>query len=610
MFHSRGQSPPGVDGIPRFPSPTSPLDLTSEDQPYCSLKVDFERLHSSNAAGLASSHGLWPGQPGFRQQSGLVQDVCALMEHGWFGAVGEAVPCSRTSTQRSWAGKLLGLFGGRNTPAALAADNDAADRPSDVGQAAQRSPQQQRVFEEAATGRGAAHTGADTVSAASARRRGPHGGPESGAPVAAVRRAPLHPGHAQPGTIAEHRQQYPGPLPAPAAGAQAEPGAPFLGTWADRQRVFERPSIPAGATDAPARREAGTTSSDGTDGRMSGNADGEYEATAAGGAGNGPASVSSSAEDERWREVAWRWRFGRRWAAEQEKQFDPAYGKDGGAGEECDNALNYVEACGFGWNHQIARTTSLDKTLASSEAFEKSLAASFTLGGLSLQASGHSGHVLADEVAGARDRSSSGACRGRGRSSSGADKPELAATREIASLARKAQELMAQQRQIEARVAEQLSGAGSQHGAAWVGGHLPAAQVDSWGRFPYVLVRLYDRSGRTKVVLRAKNFANETRLVAALQEEAEATRVRQRLSGNVWLQLIGSGVMEWSRERDRHLRVLPGKVVHNADRSIQSETDVAQVACALTRGQLPMNYQVTMDLTRHGGMRMPVPGVN
>lgn len=41
----------------------------------------------------------------------------------------------------------------------------------------------------------------------------------------------------------------------------------------------------------------------------------------------------------RMQEHAWRWRFGRRWAAEQAKQWDPEYGKQAGDEDGWDEAL-------------------------------------------------------------------------------------------------------------------------------------------------------------------------------------------------------------------------------------------------------------------------------
>ncbi len=63
----------------------------------------------------------------------------------------------------------------------------------------------------------------------------------------------------------------------------------------------------------------------------------------------------------------------------------------------------------------------------------------------------------------------------------------------------------------------------------WVGQHLPAVTVDSWGRFPFVLVRLLDRSNRHKVLVRGKNGAEEGTLFAQLEQEV------RRLSLIGWL---------------------------------------------------------------------------
>lgn len=59
------------------------------------------------------------------------------------------------------------------------------------------------------------------------------------------------------------------------------------------------------------------------------------------GAGSG-GSAESSFDDNRARNAAWRWRFGRRWRAEQAKQLDPAYGQEPGDEDTWDEALGYT----------------------------------------------------------------------------------------------------------------------------------------------------------------------------------------------------------------------------------------------------------------------------
>lgn len=64
-------------------------------------------------------------------------------------------------------------------------------------------------------------------------------------------------------------------------------------------------------------------------------------------------------------------------------------------------------------------------------------------------------------------------------------------------------------------------------GQPWVGQHLPAVTVDSWGKFPFVLVRLLDRSSRHKVLVRGKNGAEEGALFAQLEQEVGGAEGRE-----------------------------------------------------------------------------------
>ncbi len=50
----------------------------------------------------------------------------------------------------------------------------------------------------------------------------------------------------------------------------------------------------------------------------------------------------------------------------QAKQLDPDFGLDVEDEDGWDDALGYLEACGPGVQHQIARTNSLERTLTSS----------------------------------------------------------------------------------------------------------------------------------------------------------------------------------------------------------------------------------------------------
>ena len=54
------------------------------------------------------------------------------------------------------------------------------------------------------------------------------------------------------------------------------------------------------------------------------------------------------------------------WQPLQAKQLDPDFGLDVEDEDGWDDALGYLDACGPGVQHQIARTTSLERTLTSS----------------------------------------------------------------------------------------------------------------------------------------------------------------------------------------------------------------------------------------------------
>jgi hypothetical protein len=62
--------------------------------------------------------------------------------------------------------------------------------------------------------------------------------------------------------------------------------------------------------------------------------------------------------------------------------------------------------------------------------------------------------------------------------------------------------------------------------------------VDSWGRFPFVLVRLLDRSNRHKVLVRGRNGAEEAALFAQLEQEVRAPLAGLCIGG------LGTGVTQ------------------------------------------------------------------
>jgi hypothetical protein len=55
--------------------------------------------------------------------------------------------------------------------------------------------------------------------------------------------------------------------------------------------------------------------------------------------------------------------------------------------------------------------------------------------------------------------------------------------------------------------------------SSWVGDLLPVVEIDNWGKFRFVLVRVKDDSGRNKLILRGRNYAQEDALTSQLRQQ-------------------------------------------------------------------------------------------
>lgn len=265
-------------------------------------------------------------------------------------------------------------------------------------------------------------------------------------------------------------------------------------------------------------------------------------------------------DEDKARNAAWRWRFGRRWRAEQAKQLDPTYGKEPGDEDTWDEALGYLDACGGGYRLQIGRTASMDKPL------EHSVMGSSQL---LLDDDSYTAHGSLAEAA------------------------ALDATKQIGAMAKMAHELMQHQQEIEKRV-NQRWGDVSTAGDSWAGHYLPTVQVDTYGTFPFVLLKVTDRSGVNKLLVRGKIAFVEAQLLQAAHKEISQICTTRRVPP-VTTELVGAGVMEWSRDQDRSLNVSKGRVVVGPHSSVQTKSDVARLAGALTRCSLPMHYHITVE---------------
>jgi hypothetical protein len=58
-----------------------------------------------------------------------------------------------------------------------------------------------------------------------------------------------------------------------------------------------------------------------------------------------------------------------------------------------------------------------------------------------------------------------------------------------------------------------------QAGELWVGALLESAEVDDWGKYKFLLLRLRDRAGRQKLLVRGANYASDAKIVEGLHRQ-------------------------------------------------------------------------------------------
>lgn len=334
-----------------------------------------------------------------------------------------------------------------------------------------------------------------------------------------------------------------------------------LGTWANRQKVFSRVAREAQVVG----EDLGNTSQ-----RLA------YAAALLGSPQlqpehvqpNPPAQIQREESEDADRNAAWRWRFTRKWQQEQLRQIDGATSIGGGDDDDWATAMDYMAAAAGGADLQFGRTTSTDHT----ESLEPSLSQSMAL---LLDAS------MSKEV---------GSLQMELGTPGPGDATTPQATRRIAQAVRKAEELMAHQAEIERQVAERWESTEAQQ--PWAAQSIPAVNIDSWGQFNFILARVMDlATGRQKLLIRGRNRFNVKQAGEALQQEVLSEAANRRLAGPR-VDVLGSGNIEWSRERDRCL-IITGCAVHSAlDTRLKRKEDVGRVAGALARTGLPALHTV------------------
>lgn len=320
-------------------------------------------------------------------------------------------------------------------------------------------------------------------------------------------------------------------------------------------------------------------------------------------------SFGTDEEEEAVQQAAWRWRFAKRWQAEQTRppaeHAEHASVGDGGMEE----ALQYLAACGENWH--LARAASIDPasdsrllgtlgtpSLLSAELLvDESFSAHGSRGGL-LQSTGSdmlgsgclsreasSAGVPGQQHAGHHQHGRHGAGRGGGE-----------ATQQVTGITKRAAQLLAAQSDINKAVTQRWREVQSvQAGELWVGALLESAEVDDWGSYKFLLLRLRDRAGRQKLLVRGANYASDAKIVEGLHRQMMAACAAHDVCAEA-IEVVGGGIMEWRRHRDRHLHISGGYVgPASGPGGPSTGSEVMNLAAVLTKQHLPMHYKVTSE---------------
>ena len=333
--------------------------------------------------------------------------------------------------------------------------------------------------------------------------------------------------------------------------------------------------------------------------------------------------------DDEVADAAWRWRFARRWHAEQVREVDPA--DETGDGDKTEEALQFLKAGGGnGWNMQVrvGRTTSSDMA-----SLVNSLNRNGSLRGIDSE--------LLSELTEEGLEEHMGKHAGGGTTRTPLMQPCMEATREMSALHKRAAELSMQQQLLEQQAQLRWHKAAT-GGEAWVAGSVPTVEIEEQGTFRFVILRIFEsQSGRQRIVVHGRAGCSE----AALTESAVAKvcfavncyesvysfpsplmpssiKLSQSIliDCSIWvcfelahlflLQLslhgsadsvtvLGGGIMEWSARGDgsvgdRHLRLHSAHSAADVGGGVPSRpSDLLNLASVLVRQSLPPTCHVT-----------------
>ena len=73
---------------------------------------------------------------------------------------------------------------------------------------------------------------------------------------------------------------------------------------------------------------------------------------------------------------------------------------------------------------------------------------------------------------------------------------------------------------------------------SWAGQYLRAVQIDSYGQFPFILVKVSDRTSAHRLLVRGKNNASTAELYQAVTQEVHLQPPRPEPPQICWLCFI------------------------------------------------------------------------
>ena len=441
---------------------------------------------------------------------------------------------------------------------------------------------------------------------------------------------------------------------------------PGIGTWAGRQRLFsvrpqfeiptsrtERPPVLEDAIATPTARSPTqdgisekSQESDSEDNEAVQPLHGDYNGGLNGyiprnGVGNGGSIVaplrrssSNTSSETRHRHEAWRWRFSRKWEAEQKRAMeeDPATAEV----EDDLDALGYLQACGMGMDLQVleahrrgrgrgrgvSRATSghikapTPKQRGETGAVLGIFRDSSSVSTITMQFDVEPSYASATDLLAQEDSGTFGQYLSTPDPANASNPAE--ATRDLLNVAIRGRELLERQRELESEATARWDEIERtcKGDREWAGLFLPKVEVPMSGNFLYVVLRVAEHQGaqgsRQRFLLRAREKrSNPMELLEETIAQAAAVCAEHSLPG-ASVSLVGAGMMEWRSDTDRHVLLSPapknlnlGGNGNHAHGSSHNHTfggsssppgdfpgDMCGLAASLLRQSLPCHFQV------------------